>query len=316
MIELNFRKMICNAGHESRPYSTSEPMPRRCAVCRMPYDRKYNHPIPCLEDGTVPGEEPEEEQNAGGYESQPSYETATSGQGSYESGSYRSGSYEASAYGSNDMNRGAYEPPAYGSNDMNRGAYESPAYGSGTMNMGMQGSRRRRQAVAEPENSLAGSQGTSENEMPYGAAANTRESEMPYGAMPGGSRRRRPGVSPVQEVAAEPVVESRIFEEAEGPSLGLYNGGDCIRIPEGGCILGREASGSEILAINPLVSRNHAYIEADRLGIVRVRDEGSLNGTYVDDGNGRRKIKAYETVELKKGDRIWLADHLLAIEER
>ena len=45
MEECKYRKMICNAGHETRPYSEGEILPKRCPVCNQPYDRRYNRPI-------------------------------------------------------------------------------------------------------------------------------------------------------------------------------------------------------------------------------------------------------------------------------
>lgn len=97
--------------------------------------------------------------------------------------------------------------------------------------------------------------------------------------------------------------------------VALFTGGDSIQIPLNGAIFGREGIGNEAFSMNPLISRKHAFISVDRFGKIHVRDEGSLNGTFVDQGNGRVKIKPHETVELNVGDTIWLANQLLAIEE-
>ena len=44
-----------------------------------------------------------------------------------------------------------------------------------------------------------------------------------------------------------------------------------------------------------------------------VQDAGSLNGTFVDDGDGRRRLMPDETATLKQGDRIWIADQILVV---
>ena len=46
-----------------------------------------------------------------------------------------------------------------------------------------------------------------------------------------------------------------------------------------------------------------------------MRDEDSLNGTFVDDGGGRRRLLPGETAQLKAGDKLWLADQLLVVWE-
>ena len=54
--EAKYLKMRCNAGHETRPYAKGEKLPKRCPVCNQPYDRRYNRPIYCYQDGSVPKE--------------------------------------------------------------------------------------------------------------------------------------------------------------------------------------------------------------------------------------------------------------------
>lgn len=126
--------------------------------------------------------------------------------------------------------------------------------------------------------------------------------------IPRGMQELSPAVS--QDVQSSPLVQGNT------PELALYNGGDCIEIPSEEGILGRESIGQDIFGINPLISREHASIKVGQNGIVLVKDVGSLNGTYVDDGSGRRKLIPHKTVELKKGCRIWLANCILVIEEK
>ncbi len=58
MKELNYKKIICALGHSSEAVPFDMPLPGKCPVCGQPYDRRYNRPVPCLSDGTVPEEQP------------------------------------------------------------------------------------------------------------------------------------------------------------------------------------------------------------------------------------------------------------------
>lgn len=101
--------------------------------------------------------------------------------------------------------------------------------------------------------------------------------------------------------------------QGHGP-LRLITGGTYIDIPKEGAFLGRGGLGQECFCLNPLVSRKHAFVQNDRPGNLRVQDAGSLNGTFIDDGGGRRKLLPDETAALKPGDKIWVADQILAVE--
>lgn len=95
----------------------------------------------------------------------------------------------------------------------------------------------------------------------------------------------------------------------------LCGDGRKIPVPFEKEYLGREGLGADIFLMNLLVSRRHAQICKERFGNVYVKDEDSLNGTFVDDGNGRRRLLPGESAELKPGDKLWLADQLLVIGE-
>ena len=57
MEECKYRKIVCSDGHESSVFSEGERLPKYCPVCNQPYDRKYNPPIFCYQDGRVPSTE-------------------------------------------------------------------------------------------------------------------------------------------------------------------------------------------------------------------------------------------------------------------
>ena len=117
--------------------------------------------------------------------------------------------------------------------------------------------------------------------------------------------------NPEQEAAPMRYVQRERIEK----QLVLCTGGEKIPISETGGYLGRQEIGGHVFYMNSLISRRHAYVRADRFGNLEVRDAGSLNGTYVDDGKGRRRLKDGETVLLEKGATLWLANQVLVLEE-
>lgn len=212
MKECMFRKMQCNAGHFTKAFAADEMLPRRCPICGQPYDRRYNRPIMCYEDGSVPEEE------------------------------------------------------------VDRSSTESSE--------------------------------------PYVEKTCEKEEIVPNIPTPQNRIRRGRQISSIN-VPDHTVTPGRRSEKR----VVLYTGGFKIEIPEYGGFLGREEMGKDYLKANLLVSKKHAYVEADYFGNLHVRDAGSLNGTYVDDGNGRRQLKTDETAVLKAGNTLWLANQIFAVEE-
>lgn len=237
-----YRKIVCNAGHESRAFAEGEVLPRRCPVCNQPYDRRFNRPVLCYEDGSVP------------EESKPDLTIAVQ-----------------------ENTSDSILPDQMAVIDT------ASEHVSLDLNM----PRRGRRGVVERESSPA-----SFGRRAAGLNRPVSEDAVPQDNLAGGDREHRPDV----------------FSK-----IGLFNGGDCIQLSEEGCYLGREGYASHYLGINPQISRKHAYISVDRLGNILIKDAGSLNGTYVDNGSGRRRIRPGETVELKVGDSIWLANHILIL---
>lgn len=239
MEECKYRKMICNAGHETRPYSEGETLPKRCPVCNQPYDRRYNRPIFCYQDGTVP----EENANADDKKN----DTDNLREKVDEDSSMKKSKEPLLSNQNNSLRRGR----SLAVNDTH--------------------------SVYNPE------------------------------------RGRKSSIINEQDTDTSVLIRNSNSEKIT--KVGLFNGGDCIIVSNEGGYLGREEQGQEFLKLNPLISRKHVYVKINHFGKIQVKDEGSLNGTYIDDGDGRRKLKPYETVELKIGDTIWLANHILAIEE-
>jgi diguanylate cyclase (GGDEF)-like protein len=77
--------------------------------------------------------------------------------------------------------------------------------------------------------------------------------------------------------------------------------GTMVRLSEDGTTLGRSAENTFQIS-DITVSREHAFVSIDESGSVRVRDQGSTNGTLI---NGNR-IHSHRPVELADGDRIQL----------
>lgn len=250
MGESTFRKMQCNAGHFSRVFAADEALPRRCPVCGQPYDRRYNRPILCHEDGSVLDTE------------------AEAGEGNAFTGG------ESPEETLKEAKQKEPEPAAKAEESVVReagggGAAEAPEY----FRRGRQMSSLNIQNPVSPQSGRRAMQ-----------QRDTAEPETGTSGM---------GVAPIA----------------------LFTGGHKIEIPGQGGYLGREGLGKESFMMNPLVSRKHAYVRADHFGSLQVRDADSLNGTYVDDGSGRRRLKPDETAVLKAGNTIWAANQILAVAE-
>ena len=230
--------MQCNAGHFSRAFAADEMLPRRCPICNQPYDRRYNRPILCYEDGSVPEEHSNE-------------------------------------------------------------TYQE------NISVQVEGTSAQKQMVQNAPNALDGVRRGRQILGP-----NVSETVVT-------SRRRN--VEAVEHVYTrhENLNYQSHFSEGRRSEkrVALFTGGFKIEIPEHGAYLGREELGKECFWANPLVSRKHAYVRVDHFGNLQVKDENSLNGTYIDDGNGRRRLKDDETAMLKTGNKLWLANQILAVEE-
>lgn len=239
MEECKYRKMICNAGHETRPYSEGEILPKRCPVCNQPYDRRYNRPIFCCQDGTVP----EEKENT--------------------------------------------DDKKNNNDDL----------------------KEKMDKESLMEKSKEPLMSTQNNSLRRGRSLGVNDTHSVYKH----DRGRKFTIINEQDDNTSDRIHNSNSENIT--KIGLFNGGDCIVLSNEGGYLGREEEGQEFLKMDPLISRRHAYVKINHFRKIQVKDEGSLNGTYIDDGGGRRKLKPYETVELKIGDTIWLANYILAIEE-
>ena len=123
---------------------------------------------------------------------------------------------------------------------------------------------------------------------------------------------------PVREAGMRQAGMRQAAYDSQISGFVLYSGGSRIEVPQHGCFLGREETGEEILAMNMLVSRKHAFVEPVRdSGTMRLRvqDAGSLNGTFADAGDGRRQLLPGEDILLAPGSRLWLANQVLVIKE-
>lgn len=209
MDSCKFRKIVCALGHSSDVIPLDAPLPKKCPVCGQPYDRRYNVPIMCLEDGTI-SEEPERKDFIGKRE-------------------------------------------------------EIPV------------NRRKRGLL-------------NDDLITEASAIHTRRRE---------------------EVSQKPETGRNTVQK----NIVLYSDGKKITVPIEKGYLGRGELGADIFLMNQLISRRHAQIYSERFGNVYIKDEDSLNGTFIDDGGGRRRLLPGETVVLKSGDKLWLADQLLVIEE-
>ncbi len=93
----------------------------------------------------------------------------------------------------------------------------------------------------------------------------------------------------------------------------LFSDGKRISVPNEGGYLGRTNLGSEAFQFNRLVSRKHAFVRPCVEGGINVKDADSLNGTYIEDEDGRIRLMPGEMVRLQCGNKIWLGNHLVVI---
>jgi two-component system, cell cycle response regulator len=111
-------------------------------------------------------------------------------------------------------------------------------------------------------------------------------------------------VSPV----AQTDTEKRVADPHSAYMIVVAGGipGTMVRLSEQATSLGRSAECSFQIS-DITVSREHAVVMTDEMGSVRVRDEGSTNGTFV---NGKR-IYSHRLVELADGDRVQLGTNIV-----
>jgi pSer/pThr/pTyr-binding forkhead associated (FHA) protein len=72
--------------------------------------------------------------------------------------------------------------------------------------------------------------------------------------------------------------------------------------PEG-VYIGRDSSSSQIVLADPRISKRHLWI-GGREGVVVIRDEGSRNGTFINDPKSQRVTEAV----LNPGDTVILGE--------
>lgn len=117
---------------------------------------------------------------------------------------------------------------------------------------------------------------------------------------------------PVNEVPAE---NKSYYNPAPNGRFVLKCGQYRISVSEEGMYLGREENGREIFGADFMISRRHCFVKINRFDEVLITDANSLNGTFVDDGTGRRRIGNNETVALKVGQKVYLADFVFVIDK-
>ena len=112
--------------------------------------------------------------------------------------------------------------------------------------------------------------------------------------------RPRPAAQPDPAQAAAEEVAAAEALRPPVPLIAVGYLGASLQIPPGGLTLGRDTTPS--LGLPGQVGRKHAHLYWDG-SVLRVRDLGSWNGTYVDG----RKLDREEAAALKPGQALRLA---------
>lgn len=252
MDEFIYFKRICSSGHSSPVVPDGMLLPRKCPICKEPYDARYHPRIRCNANGDTPEnvEDRQAENNA-------TKNTSFSDKRDNEPD-------DKTINTDHQQDAGKSEKDNNGSSVPN---YRQP----------FTPKRGRSVSVNEPTNPVSSSE-----KLHHGRQARTSSTSNPYA-------------------------------DERTTSICLYSSGERIPIPHDGAILGRNGLGQEIFALNPLISRKHAFISINRFNEVQFRDEGSLNGSFADLGEGRIRLEPHTTITLSINTKIWLADQLLII---
>lgn len=116
----------------------------------------------------------------------------------------------------------------------------------------------------------------------------------------------------IREKGLQENAEERPFRDHNNTYI--YSGSIVFSVPEGGLVLGREMESGE-LSCNMLISRKHAFVQKAPTGGIILKDEGSLNGTFYDNGSGRVKLAEGKAEVINSGGKFWLADQMFVVEE-
>jgi pSer/pThr/pTyr-binding forkhead associated (FHA) protein len=79
--------------------------------------------------------------------------------------------------------------------------------------------------------------------------------------------------------------------------------GQQFEVKSDGAYIGRDSSSAQIVLADPRISKRHLWI-GGRDGAVVIRDEGSRNGTFINDPKSQRVTEAV----LKLGDTVILGE--------
>lgn len=129
------------------------------------------------------------------------------------------------------------------------------------------------------------------------------------------ARRRRIIGNSSQSAGTVPVERKSYYSPSTNSGLVLKCGQYSISVSEEGIYLGREENGREIFGADFMISRRHCFVRKNRFDEVLITDANSLNGTFIDNGTGRRRIGNDETVTLKVGQKLYLADFVLIVDK-
>ncbi|MBR4027690.1 MAG: FHA domain-containing protein [Lachnospiraceae bacterium] len=302
MKECTFRKIQCNAGHFSKVFSINEIMPKRCPICNQPYDRRYNRPIACYEDGSVPEEREQVFEN--NRPEQPRYENNYVEQQLLQ-GNMQNNRSEQSLYENNYIQEQILQE------NIQNNSSKQPLYENGYKEQSQLYTENiiSKESVQRNETNVLSENGFIKRGRQLSQQSNSDERMM--------SSKRRIAEESNPFLFQQSGYTSVNMQQRTSPmkKIVLFTGGYKIEIPSSGGYLGREGIGKECFRMNPLISRKHAFVKVDHFGNLQVRDENSLNGTSVDDGMGRRQLNPQELAMLKVGDTIWIANQILVVKE-
>lgn len=114
--------------------------------------------------------------------------------------------------------------------------------------------------------------------------------------------------------AVKPPQQIQPVQEATQGAMRFDYFGEKIPIPPEGGWIGRSELGKAYFEGNLLISRKHLRVKPLESGLLEVGPDNSLNGVFIDTGNGRQPLDKRTVLKVASGSIIWIYNIPLKLE--
>lgn len=114
--------------------------------------------------------------------------------------------------------------------------------------------------------------------------------------------------------AVKPPQQIQPVQEAAQGAMRFDYFGEKIPIPPEGGWIGRSELGKAYFEGNLLISRKHLRVKPLESGLLEVGPDNSLNGVFIDTGNGRQPLDKGTVLKVASGSIIWIYNIPLKLE--